>query len=77
MELTIYWTDFSKAELKKIFKYYAENVNETVAKKVVSEISDRPDILKAHPKIGQKEPYLESREQEFRYLIYANYKIIY
>ncbi len=77
MELTIHWTDFSKAELKKIFKYYAENVNERVAEKVVDEISDKPDILKIHPEIGQKETYLENRKHDFRYLIYTNYKIIY
>lgn len=62
MELTIHWTDFSKAELKNIFKYYAENVNERVAEKVVNEISDTPDILKIHPEIGQKESYLENLE---------------
>jgi len=77
MELTIHWTDFAKAELKGIFKYYTENVNERVGNKVVNEISDKPDILKTHPEIGQKEVCLENREHDFRYLIYTSYKIIY
>ena len=77
MELTIHWTDFSKTELKKIFNYYAKNVNERVAEKVVDELSDKPNILKTLPEIGQKEIYLENRKHDFRYLIYTNYKIIY
>jgi plasmid stabilization system protein ParE len=55
MELTIHWTDFSKAELKNIFKYYAENVNERVAEKVVDEISDiYPIFLKHIQKLDKK-----------------------
>jgi len=27
MELKIYWTDFSKSELRKIFSYYEENAS--------------------------------------------------
>lgn len=32
MELKIYWTDFSKQELKSIFNYYKEKTSITIAK---------------------------------------------
>jgi len=31
MELEVYWTDFSKKELKNIFDYYKENASLNVA----------------------------------------------
>ncbi len=77
MELRIYWTDFSKNELNKIFSYYKENANFKVAKNLILGIVNETTKLEAHPNIGQKEELLENREQEFRYLIYKNYKIIY
>ena len=33
--------------------------------------------LKIQPRIGQEEEILKSRKQEFRYLVYKNYKVIY
>ncbi len=77
MELEIYWTDFSKNELNKIFSYYKENASLRVAKNLILGIVNETTILKIHPNIGQIEELLENRKQEFRYLIYKNYKIIY
>ena len=77
MELKIYWTDFSKNELQKIFSYYKENASLQVAHKLVLEIEKKTNILKTHPNIGQKEELLITRKQGFRYLVHENYKIIY
>ncbi len=77
MELKIYWTDFAKSELKEIFEYYRENVNLKVARKIVKEIASSTLRLSDEPHIGAKEPLLENRKQEFRYLVHKNYKIIY
>ena len=77
MELKIYWTDFSKTELRKIFSYYKDNASLSIAKKLVLEIENKTTILKTHPNIGQREELLKEREQEFRYLVFKNYKIIY
>ncbi len=77
MELKIYWTAFSKTELRKIFDYYKENANITIAKKQILEIESKTTILKTHPSVGQQEELLKDREQEFRYLVLKNYKIIY
>jgi hypothetical protein len=34
-------------------------------------------LLENNPFIGNKEPLLENREKEYRYLLEGNYKIIY
>jgi plasmid stabilization system protein ParE len=77
MELKIYWTDFSKNELRKIFSYYEENASLRIATNLVLGIENKTTILKSHPNIGQKEELLKNRKQEFRYLVFKNYKIIY
>lgn len=77
MELKIYWTDFAKNELKNIFEYYKENASLSIAKNITKGIAKDTLKLSFQPYIGAKEPLLEDRKQEFRYLVYKNYKIIY
>ncbi|MCR9182830.1 MAG: type II toxin-antitoxin system RelE/ParE family toxin [Flavobacteriaceae bacterium] len=77
MELKLFWTEFSQKELEKIYKYYREKAGIRIAKKLVNGIYNETLKLKKQPKIGQTEELLKKREQEFRYLIYKNYKIIY
>ncbi len=77
MELEIYWTNFAKSELRKIFKYYKEEASLRVARKIVDDIVKSTLKLSAQPYIGAKEPLLKDREQDFRYLVHKNYKIIY
>jgi len=77
MELKIYWTDFSKRELKKIFTYYKENANLKVARNLILGIEKETNILRIHPNIGQTEELLIGRKQKFHYLLFKNYKIIY
>ena len=60
MELKIYWTDFSKRELKKIFNYYKEKANLNVAKNLVLGITKETVKLKKQPGIGQEEELLEN-----------------
>lgn len=78
MELGVYWTDFSKQELKDIYNYYKEKASITIAKNVALGITQEVDKLKNHPTIGQEEELLENHFRSFRYLLYNNhYKIIY
>ena len=77
MAIKIYWTDFSKTELQKIFSYYNKNATLKVARKMILGIENKTTILKTHPNIGHKEELLKDRKVEFRYLIFKNYKIIY
>ena len=77
MELVVYWTDFSIKELKNIFDYYKENASLNVAKTLVIGITNEAAKLKKQPIIGQEEELLEKDSNDFRYLVYKNYKIIY
>ena len=77
MELEIYWTDFSKKELKNIFNYYKENASLKVARSLVIGITKEATKLKKQPTIGQKEELLVKDSRDFRYLVFKNYKIIY
>ncbi|CAD0005243.1 type II toxin-antitoxin system RelE/ParE family toxin [Flavobacterium salmonis] len=76
MGLEIYWTDFSKKELKNIFDYYKEEASLNVARNVVLGITKEAAKLKKNPTIGQEE-LLDKDSRDFRYLVFKNYKIIY
>ena len=65
MELKIYWTDFSKSELKNIFDYYKEIASVNVARNLVLGITQEAEKLKKHPTIGQEEELLENDSREF------------
>ncbi len=77
MGLTVYWTDFAKNELRKIFDYHKEKVSLKVAKRIVQQIIGETKKLSNFPEIGPIEQLLEERAQTFRYIISTNYKIIY
>jgi plasmid stabilization system protein ParE len=77
MELKIYWTDFSKRELHKIFDYYKERASVRIARKLMLEITQAVLKLQKQPNIGQREELLIDRKQEFRYLVHKNYKVFY
>lgn len=77
MGLKIYWTDFSKSELHKIFDYYRETASLRTARNLVLEIAQAVLKLQKQPNIGPKEELLLNRKEEFRYLVYKNYKIFY
>lgn len=77
MELKVFWTAFAEKELFQIYDYYKDRASKRVAKKLASGIWDASHKLQKHPEIGQIEDLLISRKQEFRYLVYKNYKLIY
>ncbi len=77
MELEVYWTQFAQEKLNDIFDYYEIKASDKVARKLVTGIIDQTIKLGKNPYIGQKEELLLNRPEEFRYLVYKNYKIIY
>lgn len=77
MELTVYWTQLAEDKLYDIFEYYKLKVGLNVAQKIVNGIVDASIKLGKSPYIGQQEELLLTRVQEFRYLVYKRYKIIY
>ena len=77
MELKIFWTESSEKELAKIFQFYFNTVNLRIAEKVTDGIFNATLILTKQPEMGQMEHFLMDRNEDFRYLLYKNYKIIY
>lgn len=77
MGLTVYWTDFALNQLEQIFDFYKYKAGVEVSKRLVTQIIDRTLLLENSPFIGTKEPFLERRAKEYRYLVEGNYKIIY
>lgn len=49
MEIEIYWTDFAKKELFKIFDYYHQKINLKLARRLATQIVSDIDILKNIP----------------------------
>lgn len=77
MELTLFWTEFAKEELEKIYQYYKKRTSKGIAKKLITAIYNETLDLPMQPKKGQIEELLVDRPQEFRYLVCKNYKITY
>nr|WP_294930152.1 type II toxin-antitoxin system RelE/ParE family toxin [uncultured Flavobacterium sp.] len=77
MAFKIIWSNFAETELDKIFEYYIENVSLRVAKNVITKIILEPNKILSHPEITQIEELLLDRENQYRYLICDNYKIVY
>jgi len=77
MGLTVYWTQFAEDKLEDIYTYHKYKAGKRTANKLVNELVDVTLDLDQNPHIGQKEEFLSNRLQEFRYVVYKNYKIIY
>lgn len=77
MGMKVFWTDFAKEQLKNIFDYYKVRVNQRIAKDLVTGIVKKTKTLELQKEMGQKEELLLPRKENFRYLTYKNYKIIY
>jgi len=77
MELAVYWSRFAENKLYDIYNYYESKAGTRIARKLIAGIIDKTIVLDNNPHIGQKEKLLSDRPQNFRYLVFKNYKIIY
>ena len=77
MGLKVIWTDYALNQLEQIFDFFKYTASINVSKKIVAQIIDKTLLLENNPFIGSKEPLLENRSREYRYLVEGNYKIIY
>lgn len=75
--MKIIWSDFAIENLKIIFEYYAEKTNKKVAHKIRKQILHSTKQLIQNPKSGQIEIYLEKLNDQYRYILSKNFKIIY
>lgn len=77
MGLEVYWLQLAEDKLNDIYSHYRVKAGKKVAQKLINGIVDATLGLDEHPEMGQIETSLEEREQQFRYLVFKNYKIIY
>ncbi len=77
MELDVYWSQVAEIKLEDIYGYHKQKAGIRVAQKIIIGIIDQTATLGKNPQMGQREELLLERTQEFRYLVYTNYKIIY
>jgi len=74
--MIIEWTKPARKDLKKIFNYYKKKASREIAQKITDGILDYTDILKTQ-NIGRTEELLEHLNQNHRFLVTGNYKVIY
>lgn len=77
MSYTIIWSNFAESELDKIFQYYIEKANLKVAKSIIQNILAEPERLIQNSELFQIEDLLIDRDDNYRYIVCDNYKIIY
>lgn len=70
----IHWTNEAEFWLKDIYDYIAQD-KKSIAKKVVTEIYNKAQILQSYPRIGYE--YENAEHKEIRILIYGHYRIAY
>ena len=75
--MKIIWSDFAIENLKQIVDYYNDKASKKVAHKIRKQILDSTKQLLYNPESGQTEISLEKLNQNHRYILSGNYKIIY
>ena len=72
--VNIHWTDEAELWLKDIHDYIALD-KKVIAKKVVTEIYQKVQIIQTFPRIGYQ--YDNDDHKEIRILLYGHYRIAY
>lgn len=77
MKFELIWSLYSRQSLREINIYYSKVASEKTSKKLIQGIIQKAETLKNAQLSGQKEILLESHTNDFRYLLFKNYKIIF
>tara|TARA_R110002049_G_scaffold234399_1_gene407628 strand:- start:219 stop:527 length:309 start_codon:yes stop_codon:yes gene_type:complete len=75
--MIIIWSDFAKKMLKEIHNHYRIKASKIIADSIKNDIFSATKQLLNFPKSGTVEQTLKRLNQNHRYLINGNYKIIY
>lgn len=73
----VVWTKSALDQFERIVKYISEDRGKSYAKTVGTRIIERTEQLKNFPELGPREPLLQQKKSEYRYLVAWSYKIIY
>jgi toxin ParE1/3/4 len=76
--MKIIWSDTALKQLEDLYDYYKLNASVRVARNISKTIVEASLQLNKSPLIGTKEPLLQDRKFEYRYIVVKkNYKLIY
>ena len=75
--IKIIWSDFAIEMLRQIYNYHQEIASTRIAQGILSKIYSSTKQLEKHPFSGQIEENLIEMDEDHRYLVSGNYKIIY
>lgn len=75
--MKLVWTDFAIRNLKDIFDYYSTKASKQVAHKIRRQILKSSKQLINNPNSGPIEPNLQILNNNHRYLVSGNHKLIY
>lgn len=75
--MRVIWTKYAYGSLLDIYKYYMQNVSIHVANKIKDQLLYSTKQLEKYPLSGPIENLLMELNQEHRFIIRGNYKIIY
>lgn len=78
MQLQIVWKKRATMQLNNIVAYGLVAFGEKAAKKFYQQIKQYDTLLGKHPHLGQIEPILTLRRQEYRSIVvHEHYKLVY
>ncbi|MFY0672250.1 MAG: type II toxin-antitoxin system RelE/ParE family toxin [Bacteroidia bacterium] len=73
----VIWSGFAEEKLDEIHDYYLNKAGENVASTLVVGIILAANSIISQPLRGQVEKRIKIKGNEFRYLVYKSYKLIY
>jgi plasmid stabilization system protein ParE len=76
MLYNIVWAGTALQDLDDIYEWISFD-SVTAAGKITNALFDTTLRLKTNPLLGIEEKKLKHRKQEYRYIIYGNYKVVY
>lgn len=75
--MKIIWTESALKSLKNIFNYYSANASVEVASRIKDSIIYATRQLSTHSRSGSIEFSLKDFDNQIRYIVKGNYKILY
>jgi plasmid stabilization system protein ParE len=75
--VTVEWSVRARGRVQDIYDYLFDKAGERIARKITGKIIARTGILSTNPLAGHIEPNVSVENDEYRYLVEGNYKIIY
>ncbi|MFH1005421.1 MAG: type II toxin-antitoxin system RelE/ParE family toxin [Bacteroidota bacterium] len=75
--MEVIWTKEALVDVKEIYNYYKYNASIRIAKNLKNKILFSTKTLNKQARQGQAEELLKHKNEEYRYLVTGNYKVIY